>query len=147
MMYGARRLTFEVLGAEQLVDSQRADIIHLRTAAFHQDFSPLFDWLPPASTHILTRPDGELVGHAAWVNRWLQPGQQPFWRTAYVEAATTALRSNVLLTPRFLGAARLGMTFAGAPPLLSLSPRHLVPIIPLSSIIPPRSSQGEEHGH
>jgi len=63
MLYGVRRLTFEVVCAEQLADSRRADIIPLCIAAFRQDF--LFDSLPPTSTHVLIRLDGELVSHAA----------------------------------------------------------------------------------
>ena len=52
-------------------------------------FGLWFDYLP-GSTHVLGRLDGELVSHAAWVTRLLQPEGLPLLRTAYVEAVATA---------------------------------------------------------
>lgn len=78
-----------VAPASALTSAERAVIVALCSAAFEEDFSWLFDRLPD-STHVLARLDGQLVSHACWVTRWLQPAGLAPLRTAYVEAVATA---------------------------------------------------------
>jgi aminoglycoside 2'-N-acetyltransferase I len=85
-------LMLEVVPAEELAPATRAEIIDLCTRAYAERFDHLFESLP-GSVHVLARlgnPGGELVSHAAWVVRWLQPEQCLSLRTAYVEAVATA---------------------------------------------------------
>ncbi len=86
---------FAVVRTDDLGEGERAAIIALCNAAFAAaddpaDFQALFQFVPPGSTHILAHLAGELVGHACWVTRWLQPGDRPPLRTAYVEAVCVA---------------------------------------------------------
>ena len=79
-----------VADAADLSGALRREIIELCEAAYDEDFSRLFEELP-GSTHVLARmPDGALVSHAEIVARWLQPGDLPPLRTAYIEAVATA---------------------------------------------------------
>lgn len=82
-------LRLTTVPAEQLTPSARDEIVRLCAAAFAEDLSNLFELLP-GSTHVLARNGAELVGHACWVLRWLQPEGLPPLRTAYVEAVATA---------------------------------------------------------
>ena len=80
----------DVIAVEALDRAVRTEIIDLCESAYHEDFARLFDELP-GSIHVLARDDrGVLVSHAEWVTRWLQPGDSPPLRTAYVEAVATA---------------------------------------------------------
>lgn len=82
-------LTFSVTRAEALTAAQKTQIIGLCSDAYEESFGHLFEMLP-SSTHVLAHLDGEIVSHAEWVTRWLQPeGHKPL-RTAYVEAVATA---------------------------------------------------------
>lgn len=83
------QLRVEVTPTTEIDTAQRAAIVRLCTAAFAQDFSALFDLVPATALHILVRRDDMLIGHATWMPRWLQPGQQPPLRTAYVDAVAT----------------------------------------------------------
>lgn len=82
-------LVLAVAPAADLAPAQRAEIIALCARAYAEPFDDWFEVLP-GSTHVLARLDGELVSHAAWVTRWLQPAGLPLLRTAYVEAVATA---------------------------------------------------------
>ncbi len=82
-------LTLSRIAANDLGQPQRAEIIALCTAAYEEDFADMFDMLP-GSIHVLARLNGQLVSHAAWVTRWLQPAGLPVLRTAFVEAVATA---------------------------------------------------------
>ncbi|HEX4951741.1 MAG TPA: GNAT family N-acetyltransferase [Blastocatellia bacterium] len=81
-------LQFRVARANDLNAEERTALIQLCTAAYEENFDHLFSSLPNA-THVLGRLDGEIVTHAAWVTRWLQPAGLPLLRTAYVEAVAT----------------------------------------------------------
>jgi aminoglycoside 2'-N-acetyltransferase I len=74
--------------AADLDAATRAEIIALCTLAYEEDFARLFE-MCAGSIHVLGRVDGELVSHALWVERWLQPADLPPLRTAYVEAVAT----------------------------------------------------------
>jgi aminoglycoside 2'-N-acetyltransferase I len=86
---------FTVVRTEDLGEDERAAIIALCNDAFAaydepSDFRLLFQLVPPGSTHVLMRLAGQLAGHACWETRWLQPGDRPPLRTAYVEAVCVA---------------------------------------------------------
>ena len=82
-------LQFQAVKADDLNAQERGALIQLCTAAYEEEFDHLFTSLP-GSTHMLGRLNGEIVTHAAWVTRWLQPEGQALLRTAYVEAVATA---------------------------------------------------------
>jgi aminoglycoside 2'-N-acetyltransferase I len=87
----APELVFDVTPAGLLTPDQRAEIIDLCSIAYEEDFGHLFHELVQ-SVHVRACLNGELVSHAAWVTRWLQPnGGRPL-RTAYVEAVATSPR-------------------------------------------------------
>jgi aminoglycoside 2'-N-acetyltransferase I len=77
-----------VASADELSAADRREIVDLCSAAFQEEMGRLFELLP-GSRHVLARRGRRLVGHACWVERWLQPaGMRPL-RTAYVEAVAT----------------------------------------------------------
>ena len=85
----------------QAIESRRldrpgkADVVLLCNAAYGEDVSHLFAAYK-ADFHVLARTaqcqvgHGMLVGHGMIVTRWLQPGDGPLLRTAYVELMATA---------------------------------------------------------
>lgn len=85
------KLTFQISKAAELTPHDRQALIDLCTAAYEEAFDHLFDSLPD-STHIIARLENEIVSHAAWVTRWLQPEGVPELRTAYIEAVATLPR-------------------------------------------------------
>ncbi len=82
-------LQFQVAKADEFTETDRSALIQLCTAAYEEDFAHLFTSLP-GSVHVLGQLHGEIVTHAAWVTRWLQPAGLPLLRTAYIEAVATA---------------------------------------------------------
>ena len=66
--------SLRVLPVRELGPPARHQIIALCSAAFDEDFGPLFQVLP-GSTHVLAERDGTLVGHACWVTRMDQSGR------------------------------------------------------------------------
>lgn len=80
---------WHVIPADRLTFTQKAQITGLCTEAYEEDFSGWFDQFP-GSVHVMAYRDEELVSHAAWVTRWLQPASGPVLHTAYVEAVATA---------------------------------------------------------
>ena len=77
--------TLTVVDGAALSPADRAAVVALCSAAFDEDFGRMFALLP-GSRHVLVRRGEALVGHACWVERWLEPaGLRPL-RTAYVEA-------------------------------------------------------------
>ena len=81
-------LRLEVLHADQLTSEQQAEIYALCNHAYHANLEPLFQTFTDA-THILGWWGSAIVSHAMWVTRWLEPGNQPALRTAYVEMVAT----------------------------------------------------------
>jgi aminoglycoside 2'-N-acetyltransferase I len=81
-------LKVEVLHADQLTTAQLAEIHALCNRAYDADLEPLFRTFTDA-THVIGWWDSAIVSHAMWVPRWLQPGNQPPLRTAYVEMVAT----------------------------------------------------------
>lgn len=70
----------------------RTRVLALCSEAYEEDFSAYFELLR-GGTHVLAFESGELVSHAAWVERELRVGaeRRPL-ATAYVEAVATATR-------------------------------------------------------
>lgn len=94
----ALRLRLVQCTTSDLSIGDKQAITTLCTRAFHEDFSSLFTYITD-SAHLLAYLDGEstegandmgdLVGHAAWSTRWLQPTGCAPLRTAYVDAVAT----------------------------------------------------------
>lgn len=78
-----------VAGVAALTPDEKGQIVALCSAAFDEDFGNLFDVLSASSVHLLARAGGQLVSHACWSTRWLQPGGLAPLRTAYVDAMAT----------------------------------------------------------
>ena len=66
----------------------REEILELVRLAYGTDLADLYHALGPG-THVLGRVNGELVTHAMWVTRWLQPSGEAPRMTAYVELVAT----------------------------------------------------------
>jgi aminoglycoside 2'-N-acetyltransferase I len=84
----------ESLHIERIDTPARASILAGRVlalcdAAYGENTAAYLEALG-AGTHLLGWQDGILVSHLMWVTRWLQPGDSPPLRTAYVELVATA---------------------------------------------------------
>jgi hypothetical protein len=64
-----------------------------------EDFQNLFSYLPPEGLHVLAYLDERLVGHAVVTIRWLQAGNGPLLRAAYVDAVATSPTHQALAAP------------------------------------------------
>ena len=87
----AENLKLEVLHADQLTSEQLAEIHALckrAYAVYDVDLEPLFQTFTD-TTHVIGWWGSAIVSHARWVTRWLQPGNRPLLRTAYVEMVAT----------------------------------------------------------
>ncbi len=82
------RLTIHVVQGASLSEAARSHIIALCNRAYDEDLAPLFETFVDAS-HVLGYYNGLFVSHALWVNRYLQVGNAPLLRTAYIEAVAT----------------------------------------------------------
>jgi len=75
---------------EELDDATRASIIRVCVEAHQEeDFKNLFSYIPSGGWHFLAYHDDELASHAVVTTRWLQPEDQPFLKTAYIDAVAT----------------------------------------------------------
>ncbi len=84
------RLDIKVKSACDLNPKEYAEILALCNQAFQHDVSPnMKSFQEP--THVLGRYRGRLVSHVLWITRWLQIGDGPLLRTAYIEATATDL--------------------------------------------------------
>ena len=81
-------LKVEVIHSKQLTNWQIENINTLCNRAYDEDLSPLFNTFSDA-THVLGTLRDTIVSHAMWVTRWLQVGNDPVMRTAYVEMVAT----------------------------------------------------------
>lgn len=81
-------LKLEIIPGARLSTPQRAEILSLCHRAYEADLGPIFNTFSDA-THVIARLDQGIVSHALWVTRWLQPGNLPPLRTAYVELVAT----------------------------------------------------------
>lgn len=77
-----------VVPAVDLSQVEREAIIAICSRAFEEDYRPYLDAFH-AATHVLAYCGGALVSHALWITRWLQQGDGPLLRCAYVEGVAT----------------------------------------------------------
>jgi GNAT superfamily N-acetyltransferase len=84
-------LRLQVRPAAELTPALSATIIALCQRAYEEDVAPLFATFE-GGTHVLGFLGAALAAHAMWVTRWLQPGDGPRLRTAYVEMVATEPR-------------------------------------------------------
>ncbi|HSB89557.1 MAG TPA: GNAT family N-acetyltransferase [Anaerolineales bacterium] len=81
-------MTIAVAHSSGLTAEERTSIHRLCHRAYGEDLGSLFAaYADP--THVLGHLGKELVSHAMWVTRWLQPDDGPLLRTAYVEMVAT----------------------------------------------------------
>ena len=81
-------LKVDVVHSWQLTTGQLENIHALCNRAYEEDLSLLFDTFTD-TTHVVGTLGESIVSHAMWVTRWLQAGNGPYLRTAYVEMVAT----------------------------------------------------------
>ena len=81
-------LTLKIKKNRDLSEQELADIIALCSRAFNVDYRNFLNTFIGA-THVLGYYENTLVSHALWVTRWLQVGDSPLMRTAYIEGVAT----------------------------------------------------------
>jgi aminoglycoside 2'-N-acetyltransferase I len=81
----------QVVHVSDLSETVRGEIVSLCKRAFDEDMGYIFTSFAD-STHFLGYLGDRLVSHAMWVTRYLQAGEDPMLRTAYVEAVATRER-------------------------------------------------------
>ena len=81
-------LKVKVKKYQDLSEKELDEIITLCSRAFNTDYRVFLDTFPN-STHVLGYYENTLVSHALWITRWLQVGDSPLMRTAYIEGVAT----------------------------------------------------------
>ena len=81
-------LATEVIATGATSASSLREICDLCTEAYQEDFSVYLEFLG-SGVHVIGRLDSEIVSHAMWVTRMLEPDGGSALRTAYVEAVAT----------------------------------------------------------
>lgn len=81
-------LRIEIAHTDKLNPDLLATILALCSRAYEEDLESLFATFAD-TTHVLGFLGEALASHAMWVTRWLQPGDAPLLRTAYVEMVAT----------------------------------------------------------
>lgn len=84
-------LTIKILPGDELTPQAYADVLEMCNRAYEEDLGALFNTFNH-TTHVLGYLGGALASHAMWVTRWLQAGDGPLLRTAYVEMVATEPR-------------------------------------------------------
>ena len=82
-------LTLQVISAPDLAPGMLTSILGLCRRAYGEDLAHLFDAYT-ADAHVVALRGDTPVSHAMTVTRWLQAGNGPLLRTAYVELVATA---------------------------------------------------------
>ena len=82
------KLRLAVLHDNHLTAEQLTAIHELCNQAYEEDLRFLFTTFSNA-THVIGMSGESIVSHAMWVTRWLQIGDNPILRTAYVEMVAT----------------------------------------------------------
>jgi aminoglycoside 2'-N-acetyltransferase I len=85
------KIDLGIIAKNHLKPAHTAAIIDLCSRAFEEDYTPFLEMFDD-SVHVLAEYEGILVSHALWITRWLQIGQNPMLRTAYVEGVATDKR-------------------------------------------------------
>jgi aminoglycoside 2'-N-acetyltransferase I len=78
----------DVVPGDGVSADERAAIISLCDRAYGESMAGYYAALRN-SVHLIGRVEGVIVAHAMWVTRWLQAGDGPFMRAAYVELVAT----------------------------------------------------------
>ncbi len=81
---------FEVRRGSDMTQDEQAAVLALCSEAYEEDFQPYLACFSDP-IHVLARKGERLVSHALWITRWLQIGNEPLLRTAYIEAVATGL--------------------------------------------------------
>lgn len=110
-------LDIRLVRGVDLAPDLRESVYALCEQAYGEDLRPLFATFA-GPTHLLGFVDNTLASHALWVTRWLQPGDGPLLRTAYVEMVATGPRFQgsgyaTALMRRLAGALAATSTAAG----------------------------------
>ncbi|MFN2202330.1 MAG: GNAT family N-acetyltransferase [Caldilineaceae bacterium] len=84
----ASQFEIGIVRQQELSEKERAAVVSLCSRVFEEDYAPALASFIDA-THLLGLVDGALVSHALWYTRWLQTGNGPLLRTAYVEGVAT----------------------------------------------------------
>ena len=84
------KLSIQIKQYADLSETEYAEIIALCSQSFKRDYSPyLKSFSNP--THVLGEYQNKLVSYVLWITRWLQIGESPPLRTAYIEGLATDL--------------------------------------------------------
>ncbi len=81
-------ITFHLIEHRRLSPGERRSILELCTRAYAEPFDAFMNAYT-ACTHVLMYARGTLAAHACWEERYLQQGDRPPLRTAYVDAVAT----------------------------------------------------------
>ena len=81
-------LDIKIIPKSQLSPARYAEIVALCSDAFEENYTPYLESFVDA-THIVGYTQNRIVCHALWITRWLQIGDDPLIRTAYVEGVAT----------------------------------------------------------
>ena len=81
-------LEIDVKKDRDLSEREYEDVLSLCSRAFETDYRVFLDTFHGAA-HVLGYYENRLVSHALWITRWLQAGDRPLMRTAYVEGVAT----------------------------------------------------------
>lgn len=122
------QLRIEVVPGARLTKARRAAVYAVLARAYEEDLEPLYRTLVDP-IHVLASLGDELVGHAIWVTRWLQPGTLPPLRSAYIEGVATApemeRRGIATAVMRFLQSRIVDYQLGGLSPATPLLYRRL----------------------
>lgn len=81
-------INFRVVAGKDLTQKERLEVIALCDLAYEEDLGAIISqFVDPV--HVLGFLNEQLVSHALWITRYLQPKGLPLLRTAYVEAVAT----------------------------------------------------------
>jgi aminoglycoside 2'-N-acetyltransferase I len=83
-----KELKIEIIHSDRIAAEKLAAIHALCNRAYEEDLTPIFKTFRD-STHVIGYLGHSIVSHVIWVTRWLQPGNGPLLRTAYIEMVAT----------------------------------------------------------
>lgn len=81
-------MQIEVIEDTAISAEDRAAIVALTSAVFECDYEAFLRSFG-RQTHVIARVDGQIVSHALWCDRGLQPEGLPILRSAYIEGVAT----------------------------------------------------------
>lgn len=81
-------MQIRVIPASEMRSNVRRAIHNVCKNAYGEDFRDLIDTFDQP-VHVVGSHEGDVVSHALWITRWLQPNDGPLLRTAYVEGVAT----------------------------------------------------------